>query len=260
MKVVKNYSSKTTFTKQIFYWTFNLLFIITLCSSLSGCAFIKWLIGEPEDVAEEVISMSDDEIIQELESWGGRPIDGHQYVIGRYFVSSYQTARDKGSITIFSPPHPQCQEYGWTQVIREWIDGEIVRDPTVLPDPDNDPGGRETSKKKITDDGFVVDGHADGSGLLYPLIDHKTFVDAPHMKSEDLQQNTQKPNARLYMMEAETCVKCLRPQSPYFACFKWYYVHKIGLGAPDSSWIISSDQASDTPSPEFNEAVTAWQQ
>ena len=233
-----------------------MLFTVTL---LSGCAFFNWLFGfqDEEEIVEEVVAMSDEEIEERITSLGGRLIEEREE-IGAFNVD---TVIGGSGISITYAGGGNCQQFGWTQVIREWLDTQIVNDPTVLPDPPNESGKRERWRERITDDGFVVDGGADGTGLYHPSNTGRRFDDDPFMPDADIENNTQNPNARLYVLEAETCLKCLNPPSDYVACFKWYYV-KIKSDDPregsSRTYLITSGTPSNAPSDEFNEAVSNW--
>ena len=115
----------------------------------------------------------------------------------------------------------------------------------------------------MLDDGYVVDGGADGTGLYHPTHTGRGFDDDITMPDADIEANTLKPNARLYIAQAETCVKCLNPLSDYFACFTWFYV-KIKDDGPlegqERTYLITAGDPSDTPSDDFNEAINRWQQ
>lgn len=229
-----------------------------LLFSLSGCALFRWIFGTETEAAEEVVRMSDEELYATLEEWGGREIEGGGWSIGGYAIN--HTTRD-GSITIFRPRAPACAKTGWTQAIRESLDGEVVHDPTVLPDPGNLPGVREWSKSRMTPGGWVVDGNPGSTDINYNDLQDETFTDEPSMPTGDLAANTQKPNARIYRLEAETCRRCIRPVGPFGPCFKWYYVRIIDpQGKANRSFMITQDTPEAAPSEDFNDAVRRWQQ
>lgn len=241
------------------YWL-RLALVAMLALPLSGCAFFRWLFGSEQQAAEEVAGMSDADIAALLAEWGGREIAGAGWQLGGHFISHTTLA---GSITIFQPHEPQCAKYGWTQVIRESLDGEVVLDPTKLPDPDNLPGIREWSKPRTTPGGWVVDGHPNSTDIDYGDSFDETFSDEPNLPDAAMRQNTQKPNARIYRLEAETCRRCVRPPPPgaFGPCFRWYYVRiRGGDGQPNRSFMISQQAPEATPSGDFNAAVKAWQQ
>jgi len=237
----------------------TLVLVILLASvALQGCSFFKWIIGDPEDDVEEVVNMSDEEIQEVIARFGGEVLDERIDDIDGFRIEPF----GDGISILILPMVMNCNRYMWTQVVREWLDGEIVLDPTVFPDPPGETGKREKWKEKITTSGHIVDGAADGSGLEYPLQGNgNTFSDEPHMPNDDLGANTMKPDGRLYILEAEACVKCKNPAGPYLHCFKWFYVRIKGDGpnGTDRTYLITTG-APAAPSSEFNDAVTKWQQ
>ena len=211
--------------------------------TFQGCTFFRWLIGDPEDDVEKVVKMTDEEIQKVIERFWGKILDKRVDDIDGFRIDPY----GDGIGILILPSTMLCNNYMWTQVVREWIDGKIVEDPTVLPDPQGETGKREKWKEKVTPSGHVVDGDADGSGLEYPLQGNgNTFSDEPHMPSDDLDKNKMKSGARLYVLEAETCVKCKDPVGPYRFCFKWFYVHIKGEGqnGTDRTYLITTGQPS----------------
>lgn len=230
-----------------------------LVLSLSGCALFRWIFGTDTEVAEEIVRMSDEEVDATLEEWGGRRLDKGGWEIGDYYVR--ETAWDDGSITIYRKRENWCQKTGWTQVIRESLDGEIVRDPTKLPEPANLPGIRRWSRGKVTAGGWVVDGNPNSKEINYSDKQDETFTDKPAMPTSELEANTQKPNARLYKLEAETCRRCLQPLTPFGPCFKWYYVRIIDpQGKANRSYMVTKETPEAAPSSDFNDAIQLWQQ
>lgn len=206
--------------------------------------------------------LTDEEVDEIIDSYDGQEItrQGHS---GPIRVGP--TLAGSGIAIDYIIMEDECETYGWAQVIRERLDDRIVNDPTKLPDPDDEDGKREQWRERTTDEGYHVDGFvpdgdtSDGRGLYHPVLTGNGFTDDPHMLDEDIEANTLDEEARLYIMEAETCVRCLEPESDYLACVSWIYT-KIKDGSERSyiTGLKRSPRDSDFPSDSFKDAVDEW--
>jgi hypothetical protein len=223
--------------------------------SLNGCVALDWVLG-PE---REAFDLTDAQLAALLEDWGGTEIREGEYEIGDYLITRTGIARDPGTIRIAAPPEAMCRKHGWTQVIRESIDGEIVHDPTDLPDPPGHPGVRAWSKPRITPDGWVVDGDPGSTDIDYGENFDREFADRPAFSNDGLEDNGLKDDARVYRLEAETCRRCLDPPPPgkFGPCFLWYFIREFKERG--RSFLVTRDTPEPGPSPDFNAAVAEWQ-
>lgn len=230
------------------------ILVIGLLLPLSGCAFLKSIFGGEREAAEELDGLTNEQIDAMVREWGGRWVNG-RWEIGGYYIDP--TMMPSG-VNISRGPDPGCRKHGWTQVIRESLDGQVVLDPTQLPDPKNNPGIRGWSKDRITPEGWVVDGDAN-SKEINEINSNTAFRDEPGMSRKELEENDLNPDARVYRMEAETCRRCLDPEGPFNACFKWHYVFIKGRhDQPSRSFMITSGQPESKPSDDFNKATALW--
>ncbi len=222
-----------------------------------GCGSFRWLALEEGEPPADPAPWSAAQIEEQLSALDGLAID-RQRTLGRFRVGPGSSG---SGIAIEYGETERCGRHGWTQVVRESLDGRILLDPSVLPSEPGDPVQRIRWAARITERGFVVDGSGDGRGLFHPEHVGRSFEDDPRIRQDDLASNRLRPDARLYLREAETCVKCLNPHSDYRACLRWFTARVRGAGslaARSGSYLVTRDAPEEQPSQDFREAVRAW--
>jgi len=148
---------------------------------------------------------------------------------------------------IYTPPvgTQPCTEYCWGQVVRKFLDHDVVMKPSLL-----DPffAGEDG---KLTESGFVVD--ASECDRTYK---GNTFMDDPAFPIATFESNKINSRARLFVAEFETCVRCNNPKGPWLSCVKWYYV-RLRTSKGSAVYIVKGSVAS-SPTSDFTKALDKW--
>jgi hypothetical protein len=160
---------------------------------------------------------------------------------------------NSGIRVTYTPPAgaATCGEYCWVQVVRKYLDRDVVKKPSLL-DPGNPIFIREDAH--ITDSGYVVD--STNSSACDSIYKGNLFIDDPGFPIANFDNNKMNSSAGLFVAEFETCVKCSNPKGPWLACFKWYYV-RIYTTKGAATYVVKGS-SSDKPTPEFVEAFNKW--
>ncbi len=234
----------------------RVLVLFLIMSTFNGCFVLRWF--GVDDAVEEVKGLTDKEIQDKVNSYKKTLLTSSAIQLespaGGIFNISL-TNQENSGILVSYLGGPNCAKYCWTQVMRESIDGVVVKEHTKIPGGENPDAGwkteREEQEQKQTEEGYVVD------GLCNPGFIGNSYKDNPNFPYSDFENNKINPNAKLFIIEFEVCVKCDNPQSDYFACFNWLYIRIKDDGAA-KTYLVTENAAKDRPSKEFADAVQKW--
>jgi hypothetical protein len=157
---------------------------------------------------------------------------------------------------------PPCKVCCWETVSREYLDGMLVVDPGKLELHDKRLA-QTLSQRSVN--GYFVDAvsNATGQGPDGACDINKKnlpeYTDAPNFVDDDFGNNPINSGARIYVLEQETCLRCLDPVTGYLGCVKWYYVKVRGneVSGPLTK-LVTTGVVTAAPSPEFRAAVDAF--
>lgn len=227
---------------------------IALAAGLTSCGLFQ---KKPEDVAK----MSGEEIEVLIRQHGGTPLSPTKVSLeGGFDVTS--GLGGNGINVLFALFHP-CREYCWMQVVKKYLDREVVKKPSrLIPNPTPqelaDPNFPDFARedRKITDDGWVVD------HLCHPTHKGRAYTDDPAFPNDLFRRNTINPDASVFIAEFELCARCANPADPpgqWMGCLKWFFVRVRGKGGLIRSYLVTQGAVAPAPSQEFTKAVEKWQ-